>query len=121
MSNSTAYSMLNVAAILDGQPVQGLFDGDDAITVTPGVDLGTMLIGADGASIFSQSADRSATISIKVQHTSATHRQLSRKAAQQRAGRLIGFPFSFMDTGSGEGGVADKCFIQTAPAVTHGI
>lgn len=120
MSKTSTYSMLNVTATLDGVQVRGLFDGDDAISVTPGADVGSLMVGADGCSMFSQSADKSATISIKLQHTSPTHRQLSQKLKQQRAGRLLGFPFSFIDSGSGEGGTGDKCFISQAPTDSKG-
>lgn len=117
---TSAYSMLAVAATLDGLQVQGLWDGDDAITVTEGADVGTGLVGADGSSIFSQSADNSATISLKLQHTSPTHRQLVQKWLQQRAGRVIGFPFALKETLSGGGGVADQVFIRTAPVHNEG-
>lgn len=120
MPKTTSYSMLNVAATLDGQPVLGLFDGDDAINVEEGADVGTLMVGADGAAIFSQSADRSAVITIKLQHTSPTHRLLLQKVRMQRAGKLTGFPFDVNDTGSGEGGTADKCFVQKAPATSKG-
>lgn len=120
MAKSAAYSMINVSAVLDGLAVIGLWDGDDAVVVTPGVDIGTLLVGADGSSIFSQSADKSARISLKLQHTSATHRQLMQKLAQQRAGRLIGFTLDVKDIGSGEGGTTDQAFIATAPADSKG-
>ena len=120
MAQTSAYSMLNVTATLDGVAVRGLFDGDDAITVTQGADVGTMLVGADGSSLFSQTADRSAQIMIKLQHTSPTHRQLIQRWKQQRAGRLTGFPFDLIEKDSGEGGTADKCFIMKAPADSKG-
>jgi hypothetical protein len=122
MTSSTAYSMLNVIATVDGQAVVGAWDGDDAIVVTPGADKGSGLIGADGSGLFSVSADKSAMISIKVMHTSPTHRLLLQKMKRQQArgGNAAAFPFSFMDTVSGEGGVADKCYIQSAPADQKG-
>ncbi|GFO81223.1 MAG: hypothetical protein A49_08500 [Methyloceanibacter sp.] len=114
MAKTTAYSMINVQATLDGIAVRGFWDGDDAMTVTV-ADVGEMLVGAGGDSIFSQSADQSAEITIRLQHTSKTHEQLVKKWKQQRAGRLNGFPFDFIDKDSGEGGTADKCFISKAP------
>lgn len=119
MSN-IAYSMLNVTATLDGRRVIGFMDGDNAIQVTPGADVGTMLIGADGTGLFSQSADRSATITLRLKQNSPTYRQLVEKWRAQRAGRLVPFPFAYKDTGSNEGGIAAQCFIQTAPDVTKG-
>lgn len=121
MARSSAYSFLNVAATLDGLPVLGLWEGDDAIAVEQGADVGTGLVGADGASIFSQSANKSARVTIRLQHTSPTHRQLLQKWKQQRAGRLLPFPFDFIDKNSGEGGTADRCFILQAPADQKGV
>lgn len=122
MANSTAYSMVNVAATLDGQTVQGLWDGDDAIVVTRGADVGSGLVGADGSSIFSISANKSAQISVKLQHTSPTHRLLHQKLKRQQALGSVAaaFPFSFIDTGSNEGGSADRVFIMTAPVDSKG-
>lgn len=120
MAQTSAYSMINVASTLDGLAVRGLWDGDDAITVEQGADVGTGLVGADGSSIFSQSADKSARITIRLQHTSPTHRQLVQKWKQQRAGRMLAFPFDVIDKDSGEGGTADKCYIMQAPSDQKG-
>jgi hypothetical protein len=110
-----AYSMLNVVATLDGRRVIGLMDGDNAIQVSPGADVGTMLIGADGTPLFSQSADRSATITLRLKPNSPTHRQLLEKWRAQRAGILRGFPFDIIDNGNNEGGTGTDCFVRTAP------
>ncbi len=115
-----AYSMLNVTATLDGRRVVGLMDGDNPIQATPGADVGTMLIGADGTSLFSQSADKSATITIRLKPNSSTHRQLIQKWQAQRAGILRGFPFDFIDSGSNEGGNGTDCFVQKAADLTMG-
>ena len=115
-----AYSMLNVQATLDGRKVIGFMDGDNAVQVAQGSDVGTMLIGADGTPLFSQTADRSAMITLRLKHNSPTHRQLMEKWKAQRAGRLMGFPFDVIDTGSNEGGNGTDCFIQKAPDDTKG-
>lgn len=122
MPKTTAYSMINVSATIDRRDVQGLWDGDDAIVVTPGADIGTGLIGADGSGIFSISADRSAQISVKLQHTSPTHELLHKKWKQQRARGANASSFSFVlkDKVSGEGGTADKCYIMSAPETQTG-
>lgn len=120
MASTTAYSYLNVTATIDRRAVIGLWEGDDAIMVEPGADIGSMVVGANGDSIFSQSANRSATITLKLQHTSPTHRFLSQKLKTQRAGQLSGFSFTVNDRGSNEGGGADKCFISQAPTDSKG-
>ena len=115
-----AYSMLNVTATLDGRRVVGLMDGDNAIQTSPGADVGTMLIGADGTGLFSQSADKSATITLRLKPNSPTHRQLVELWRAQRAGILRGFPFDVIDSGSNEGGNGTDCFITTAPDDSKG-
>ena len=122
MAKTSAYSYINVSATLDRRDVKSLWDGDDAIVVTQGADAGTGLIGADGSGIFSISADRSATISVKLQHTSPTHELLHKKWKAQRARGANASSFSFVvkDKVSGEGGTADKCYIQAAPEDSKG-
>jgi hypothetical protein len=115
--------MKNVAITLDGQAVVGIWDGDDAVQVAPIIDVGTMMVGADGSSIFSQHANEGATITLRLQHTSPAHRLLMQRLARQRAigVRVTGFPFSVIDVDSGEGGSTDQCFIQTAPNDQKGV
>jgi hypothetical protein len=123
MPRSSAYSFKNVAATLNGQAVIGFWDGDDAVSVAPLSDVGAMLVGADGSSIFSQSANEGATITLRLQHTSPAHRLLHQIWARQRARgvRVTGFPFSFIDADSGEGGSTAEAFIQAAPSDAKGV
>lgn len=122
MPISSAYSMVHVANTIDGVEVRGLWDGDDAVSVAPLTSSGTMLIGAKGDSLFSGSANRGATITIQLMHTSPTHRQLERlEVAQNTPGGLTnGFKVTVTDTSSGESGVADKCYIQDRPTRGYG-
>jgi len=119
---SSAYSMKNVAVTVDGQNVIGLWDGDDAVTVSALESTGTMMVGADGASIFSQSANEGATITLRLQHTSPAHRLLHQRWARQKARgiRVSGFPVSIIDVDSGEGGSAAQAYIQDAPDDSKG-
>lgn len=119
---TTAYTFKNVIAMCDGQHVRGFWEGDDVLSVTPMVDAGTMVIGADGDGIFSQTANEGATIVIRLQHTSPTHRLLEQRLARQRAPgvRLVGFPFSAMNVDTGEGGATAECFISAPPADVKG-
>lgn len=114
--------MKNVAATVDGQSVIGFWDGDDAATIEPLEDTGQMMVGADGSSIFSQSANEGATITLRLQHTSPTHRLLHQRHARQRARgvRVVGFPINVIDIDSGEGGSTDQAFIQRAPTDSKG-
>lgn len=44
-----------------------------------------MLIGADGSALFSVSANKGATITLRLMHTSPTHRLLTQKLKRQQA------------------------------------
>lgn len=118
--SSSAYSMLNVVATLDGRRVIGHADGDNALQVSPGADAGTMMVGADGTTLFSGSADQSATITVRLKANSPTHRQLTQKYKAQKGGRIVAFPFDFIERMIGEGGSAAECFIQKAPDLSLG-
>jgi hypothetical protein len=114
--------MKNVAGTVDGQDIQGVWDGDDAVSVEPWEDTGTLLVGADGTSLFSQYAHDAARITIRLQHTSPTHRLLSQKLARQktRGVRLTGFPLHLIDIDSNEGGSTSQAFIQGEPTDAKG-
>lgn len=122
MGTSTAYAFKNVAAAIDGQQVIGFWDGDDSVVVSQGSDAGTGLVGADGSGIFSISSDASATITFRLQPTSPAHRLLSQKLKRQQALGSVGsaFPVVVIDSGTGEGGSADKCFIASRPTDSKG-
>lgn len=122
MPKSSAYSAKNVNVSVDGQKARGFWDGDDAVVVSQIEDVGTMLIGADGSSIFSQYAGEGATITLRLQHTSPTHKLLHQRLARQRVPgmKVTGFPVNVMDVDSGEGGSSDQCFIQTVPDDSKG-
>lgn len=123
MALSSAYSFKNCSVTIDGQLVIGLWDGDDAVTVAPSSDRGTGLVGADGSGIFSVSADASAQITVRLMHTSPAHRLLMQKVTrqQQLGATTTAFPFSVVDTASGEGGTAEACYIMTAPTDSKGV
>ncbi|MBG6211678.1 hypothetical protein IWQ49_006369 [Labrenzia sp. EL_126] len=122
MAITSAYGFVNTANSVDGQVIQGLWDGDDAIQIAPLADKGQMVIGADGSGLFSVSANKGAMITLRLMHTSPTHRLLMQKLKRQQAlaSPVTAFPVTAYDTSSGEGGTADKCFIQTAPTDTKG-
>jgi hypothetical protein len=120
MGKSSSYTAINLAVSLDGVAVIGLFDGDNAIQVDQSVDAGTGLVGVQGDSIFSQTADKSAAVTLRLMHTSPTHRQLMQKWQAQQAGVLRAFPFDHQDTASGEGGAGDEFYVQRAPSDTKG-
>lgn len=119
---SSAYSMKNVSATINGQRAVGFWEGDDAASIEPMDDTGSLMVGADGSSIFSQSANEGARITLRLQHTSPTHRLLRQAVELQRAPgyRVTGFPVSIIDVDTGEGGSCDQAFIMKEPTDAKG-
>ena len=121
MPQVSSYGFAAVTATLDGQQCSGFWEGDDCIVVSERDDIGAEIVGVDASFIFSQNASRAANITIRLMHTSPTHRLLEQKLRRQRAlagGR--GFPFDFRDKSSGEGGSTGAAFIKTAPNTEKG-
>ncbi|WP_116082112.1 phage protein [Tropicimonas sp. IMCC34011] len=116
----TAYSFDQVSITLDGRTVRGMDEGDNAFEVAPMANRGEMRVGASGDSIFSGSTNKAARFTLRLMHTSPTHRQLMEKDVQSSAGVRRAFPLSFKDIGSGEGGSATGCWIEQAPTVQKG-
>lgn len=117
---TTAYSFEEVSLTIAGAETYGFFEGDDAVVVEEGADIGTGLVGADGSSIFSQSTDRSARITVRLQHTSPMHRYLTQMLARQRGGALDGVAVSVRDRRSNEGGACSQAYIQQAASDSKG-
>jgi hypothetical protein len=120
MAQTTAYAFADVICTLNQRQVLGFWEGDDCVAISESEDAGQGVVGADGSSIFSQFAGKGAQISLKLQHTSATHRYLTDLLQAQREGSLDGIPFTVQERRSGEGGSADRCFILQAPALNKG-
>lgn len=120
MADITTYSPKNCQVSLDGRDVRGLWEGDDAVQVERGSDRATSMVGADGAAIVSTSADESATITLRLQHTSPANERLRNIERAMKTGRTRKFPLSIRDTESGEGGSAAECVIVGTPTVNTG-
>ena len=118
-----AYSFLNVKATIDGQSVIGFWEGDDAVVVEPTEDVGTGVVGADGAAVFSQRAGNPHTITFRLMPQSPAHKLLHEKWALQRTPgmRTSSFAVTINDVDANEGGTALQCFIMTAPSDEKGV
>ncbi|MEP9376205.1 phage protein [Aquabacter sp. CN5-332] len=117
----TVYSFQNVVLTIDGREVTGVWEGDDAIQVERHADLGTPVVGADGSPILSITADQSATLTLKLQPTSAWNRYLSQKVKKMRAGAVVDvMTIGLRDTGTGEGGGCSSAVIMKEPPLSLG-
>lgn len=114
------YSFLDVAAYLNKSLVEGLWEGDDAIIVEPAADISSAIVGADGTPLISVTANRAANITLRLQPTSPTHRQLMTLYQKILNRQFAPFPFSATNTRTGEGGSAVQCMIMARPRDQEG-
>ena len=108
------YNFDNVALTIDGARVTGFGDGDDVIMIERNTELGTPQIGADGSSVLSITADRSAKMTIKLLQSSPFNQYLQNKVARQRSGALSGmsFPVTMVDLSTGETGACSQVMVM---------
>lgn len=111
----TVYSFRNVAVVLEGRQVDGLWEGDDCVQVEPRTPVLADHVGADGAGIGSITADESVYIRLRLQATSPAHQRLQQIYRRQRSGDPRSFSVSIRDTGNGEGGNSSQVMIREAP------
>ena len=114
-------SFAKVAATVSGREVHGFWEGDDPLMVEEHADAGTPQVGADGDVIFSDSANVSAIVTLRLQESSPTHAYLQSLYDRRVANGIApAFPFTFVDTVSSEGGSAEACKIMNRPTVGIG-
>lgn len=109
------HSFDEISVVIDGVEVVGFWEGDDAVSVSRRTDIGNMLTGADGSSLFSHSSDKSVTITLRLQPNSPAHGRLLERQKRQESGNLNGFPVAVSDRINGIGGTTDRAFIMTVP------
>ncbi|MCB1423151.1 MAG: DUF3277 family protein [Nitratireductor sp.] len=115
-----SFSFKSIVCMLDNNEATGFFEGDDAIMIERNTDTATPMIGADGTSTVSISADDSAMITLKLQPGSPTNKYLENKHKRQRNGTLQPFAVTVRDTSNGEGGSAAQCVIVKRPSRSFG-
>lgn len=116
----TVYSFKNVAVTVDGSPVTGFWEGDDAVQINPRADNATEVVGVDGTATVSISADDSVFIVLKLQANSPMNTVLNNKFRQMRNGMAYPFAISVRNTGNGEGGSSAYCVVKKAPPAQFG-
>lgn len=116
----TLYSYRNVVVTIDGRPVIGVWEGDDAVVVERPNDLGTAMTGADGTSIVSITADQTATVTLKLQANSAMNQYFEQRVKATRMGSPRLLAIAIVDTTSGEGGGCSSAIITQEPSKSYG-
>ncbi len=110
------FSFEAVQATINNLPIEGFFEGDDAISIEPFTARATAMVGVDGdATISRHAAGRAVNIRIKLKAESPANRLLNGYMKQERL-----FPISIRNTTNGEGGSAAEAQILEEPTVQYG-
>lgn len=116
----SSFSFKEVVVMIDQNLVEGYFEGDDVVMVDRNSDTANAMIGADGNSIVSVSADDTALVTLKLQPGSAANQYLENKHKRQRSGSIRPFSVSVLDTTNGEGGSGPEAVITKRPQRSFG-
>lgn len=114
------YSFAQVVVAVDSRRVVGFAEGDDAVQVVRDTQLGTPVVGADGASIVAFTADQSARVILKLLPNSPFNKFFEQKVKRQRTGIGAPFALSIADSSTGETGGCTTAHIIKEPDKTKG-
>ena len=115
-----SYSFGRVSVTVDGIPVVGFAEGDDVVQVTPAGDDGSLVIGADGQSVFLQTVNDSAEIVLKLLPTSSMNKILQARYTAQKAGVLFPLGITIVDPSANEVTICVSCNVIQSPVRGYG-
>jgi hypothetical protein len=120
MADFKNFSFKNVSAIFGPILFEGFAEGDDVIVIESTQDQFSMVVGAQGDVIRTQTSDNSCTCTIKLLQTSNTNEELTVKYIADRRTGLITEPLLITDRESGEVYSINNAWIKRFPTVTRG-
>jgi hypothetical protein len=116
-------SFTNTVLVVNGVPITGFADGDDAISFKRLTDSASHKIGADGLMMVSLSADRSGEVDIKLFKTSLSNAYLNGLlAAQESPGGVAFVPIyvTALDVLRQDMGVGSAGYLKKVPDLQFG-
>jgi len=116
----SSYSAQNVNLNFLGHNFSGFADGDDVIQIERSVQSMTKLVGMQGDGVFTQSADSSGMVTIKLLQNSQTNKFLSIKQAATEAGVIASGPLIMTEAGSDARASCMRTVIQGPPNMVRG-
>lgn len=120
MAQITSYSATNVTVTFLGKIIDGFAEGDDAIQVERNKETISQTIGMQGDGVYSQTADKSGTITIKVLQGCKINEFLSAKIQATEAGGITTGELIITETGNDAQVTARKCLIAGMPKFQRG-
>jgi hypothetical protein len=116
----SSYSAQNININYLGHRFSGLADGDDTITIERTVRTMDKVVGIQGDGVFTQSADRSGMITVKLLQNSETSKFLTLKQQATEAGVIVSGPLIMTETGSDAKASCMKTVIEGVPTLIRG-
>jgi len=116
----SSYSAQNVSLTYLGHNFTGFADGDDAIIVERSVKTMAKLVGMQGDGVFTQSADKSGMVTVKILQNSETNKFLTSKARATEAGVIASGPLIMTEAGSDAKASCMNTVIEGIPSLTRG-
>lgn len=95
------YSFLNVSLLINGVEISGYAEGDDVIQVARREDSASDVVGADGEMSLSVNANRSGTVTFRLQQTSDSNAYMSSliNAAEAAVNPVVTVQMTDVNTG----------------------
>lgn len=120
MAAVATYAFKDVVVLVNGVPITGFADGNDAVSVERDREAFTKLVGADGDVMALRSADRSGTAMLKLLQSSISNTYLTTFLKIQDAGVLSPVPFSVKDLNGLDLVIAEAAFVAGPPKAIYG-
>ena len=114
------YSFLNTILLVNGVTIEGFDEGDDTIILDRINDSAAHVIGTDGEMTVSISADRSGTVTFRLNQSSDANAYLSGLITGQENGAFVPIFVQFKDTKGGDLGSGTQGYINRPATMTRG-
>lgn len=116
----TAYSAQNVTVTFLGKVISGFSDGDDAIMVERNKPTMTQTIGIQGDGVYTQTADKSGVVTLKLLQGCEENTFLSAKLQAAETGTIASGELIITEVGNNAQVTARKCVIEGMPKFQRG-
>jgi hypothetical protein len=114
------YSFLNVVLLVNGINITGFDEGDDVISLERINDSASHVVGTDGEMTVSISADRSGTVTFRLNQSSDSNQYLSGLVSAQENGVFVPIFIQFKDTRGGDLGSGTQGYINRPSNMVRG-
>ena len=118
--NVTSYSAQNVTVTFLGKVISGFTEGDDVIQVERNKPTMTQVVGVQGDGVYSQTADKSGRVTLKLLQGCEENSFLSGKLQASELGGIVSGELIITEFGNDAKVTARKCVIEGMPKFQRG-